>query len=227
MKKLLLSCLLIATAFPGLADDKAKLEAQFRKLIGKFESMQSNPEKAVPAEELKRARGVVLLDRTKAGFIFAYQGGSGVVLVKDGSTENYGAAAFLKANEASLGFQIGGEQSFYVILLMSTNAARGLTDSKVNFAGEARGTAGDQSAGEEGKITEDKRPIRVYSDRTGLYGGAALKGGAIAADDEANRKYYGDYYTVHDILFNKKVKPTDTAKDLAKKLTEAANKKKS
>jgi len=214
-------------AFPGLADDKAKLDAQFRKLTAKFEAMQSNPEKAVPAEELKKARGVILLDRTKAGFIFAYQGGNGIALVKDGNTENYGAAAFLKANEASLGFQVGGEQSFYVILLMSTNATRGLADAKVNFAGEARGTAGDQSAGEEGKITEDQRPIRVYSDRTGLYGGAALKGGAISADDEANRKYYGDYFTIHDILFNKKVKPTDSAKELAKKLTDAAVKKKS
>ena len=218
--------LLFVMATSGWADDKAKLEAQFRKLIGKFESMQSNPEKAVPAEELKKARGVVLLDRTKAGFIFAYQGGNGVALVKDGNTENYGAAAFLKANEASLGFQVGGEQGFYVILLMSTNAARGLTDSKINFGGEARGTAGDQSAGEEGKISVDERPVRVYSDRAGLYGGAALKGGAIAADDEANRKYYGEYFTVHDILFNKKVKPTDSAKELAKKLTAAATAKK-
>jgi lipid-binding SYLF domain-containing protein len=167
----------------------------------------------------------VLLDRTKAGFIFAYQGGSGVAIVKDGQSENYGPVAFLKANEASLGFQIGGEQSFYVILMMSTNSARSLTDSKVNFAGEARGTAGDQTAGEEGKISVDERPIRVYSDRAGLYGGAALKGGAIASDDEANQKYYGDYYTSHDILFNKKVKPTDSAKELAKKLTEAAKKK--
>jgi len=226
MKKILLICLLILTALPGWANDKAKLDGQVRKLMAKFESMQSNPEKAVPAAELKKARAVVLLDRTKAGFIFAYQGGSGVALVKDGQSENYGAVAFLKANEASLGFQVGGEQSFYVILMMSTNAARGLTDSKVNFAGEARGTAGDQTAGEEGKISVDERPVRVYSDRTGLYGGAALKGGAIAADDEANQKYYGEFYTVHDILFNKKVKPTETGKELAKKLTEAATAKK-
>jgi len=226
MKKILLICLLILTALPGWANDKAKLDGQVRKLMAKFESMQSNPEKAVPAAELKKARAVVLLDRTKAGFIFAYQGGSGVALVKDGQSENYGAVAFLKANEASLGFQVGGEQSFYVILMMSTNAARGLTDSKVNFAGEARGTAGDQTAGEEGKISVDERPVRIYSDRTGLYGGAALKGGAIAADDEANQKYYGEFYTVHDILFNKKVKPTETGKELAKKLTEAATAKK-
>ena len=68
----------------------------------------------------------------------------------------------------------------------------------------------------------DERPFRVYSDRSGLYGGAALKGGAITPDDEANRKYYGEYFTVHDILFHKKVKPTETAKEIAKKLTEAS-----
>lgn len=226
MKKILVLCLLLGFGVAGRADDQAKLDAQLRKLGAKFAALQADPEKAVPADELKKARGVILLDRTKAGFIFAYQGGSGVALVKDGNTENYGAAAFLKANEASLGFQVGGEHSFYVILLMSTNAARGLTDAKINFAGEARGTAGDQSAGEEGKISVDERPVRVYSDRAGLYGGAALKGGAISPDDEANRKYYGEYFTVHDILFNKKVKPTDAAKELAKQFATAASAKK-
>jgi lipid-binding SYLF domain-containing protein len=226
MKKLIVVTLCLLAVISGLADDKAKLDAQLRKLTVKFESMQSNPEKAVPADELKKARGVILLDRTKAGFIFAYQGGNGVALVKDGNTENYGAAAFLKANEASLGFQVGGEQSFFVILLMSTNAARSLADSKINFAGEARGTAGDKSAGEEGKISVDERPLRVYSDRAGLYGGAALKGGAISAADEANRKYYGEYFTLHDILFTKQVKPTESAKELARKLTAVATVKK-
>jgi lipid-binding SYLF domain-containing protein len=228
MTKLLLSgLLLLALAVPAWADeDKSQLDARVRKLAEKFEAMQANPEKAVPAAELSKARAVVLLDRTKAGFIFAYQGGSGVALAKKGSTEDYGPAAFLKANEASLGFQIGGEQAFYVILLMSTNAARHLADSKIDFAGEARGTAGDQSAGEEGRFSADEHPIRVYSDRAGLYGGAALKGGAIAADDKANRTYYGEYFTIQDILFDGKVKPTDAARDLAKKLTAAATDKK-
>jgi hypothetical protein len=34
--------------------------------------------------------------------------------------------------------------------------------------------------------------VLVLEDRTGLYGGAALKGGAVAPDDEANRVYYGE-----------------------------------
>ena len=36
-----------------------------------------------PAETLRKAQGIILLDRTKAGFLFAYQGGGGVAMVKD------------------------------------------------------------------------------------------------------------------------------------------------
>lgn len=225
MKTLAVGLLMLGFASSTFALDKAELDHRIRKLTAKFESMQSNPEKRVPADNLRRAKGVILLDRTKAGFIFAYQGGSGVALVRDPKTDKWSSTAFVSANEASLGFQIGGEQAFYVILFMHTNAVRMLTDAKIDFAGEARGTAGDATAGEEGKISENEHPVLIYDDRAGLYGGVAIKGGAISADDEANRIYYGDYVTMRDILLDKKVKATDSASELAKKLTEQSNKK--
>ena len=80
MKTLTLGLLLLGLATSALALDKADLDHRIRKLTAKFESMQSNPEKRVPADVLRQAKGVILLDRTKAGFIFAYQGGSGVAL---------------------------------------------------------------------------------------------------------------------------------------------------
>ncbi|MEK7706830.1 MAG: lipid-binding SYLF domain-containing protein [Verrucomicrobiota bacterium] len=225
MKTPILGLILLSFATSTFALDKAALDHRIRKLTGKFESMQSNPEKCVPADNLRQAKGVILLDRTKAGFIFAYQGGSGVALAKDPKTEGWSPAAFVRANEASLGFQIGGEKAFYVILLMHTNAVRMLTEARIDFAGEARGTAGDSSAGAEGKISITEHSVLVYDDRVGLYGGAAIKGGAISADDEANRVYYDQYVTLRDILFDKKVKATDSASELAKKVTEHSNKK--
>jgi len=68
-------------------------------------------------------------------------------MVKDPKLETWSPAALLKANEASLGFQVGGQQSFVVILLMTTNATRSLADGEIDFGGEARGTAGNSSAG--------------------------------------------------------------------------------
>src|SRR6476646_8592270 len=94
------------------AVDKPELDRKIQKNVGKFAAMQQKVEKAAPADLLKKARGIVLLDRTKAGFIFAYQGGSGVAMVRDPKTAKWGPAAFLTANEASLGFQVGGERNF-------------------------------------------------------------------------------------------------------------------
>lgn len=225
MKALTFVLALLSLVTSASALDKAELDYRIRKLTAKFDALQANPEKRVPADNLRKAQGVILLDRTKAGFIFAYQGGGGVALVKEPKTGKWSPAAFVSANEASLGFQIGGEQAFYVILLMHTNAVRMLTDTKIDFAGEARGTAGDASAGEEGKISTTEHPVLVYDSRTGLFGGAAIKGGAISANDEANRIYYGDYLTMQDILFDHKVPASESATELVKRFTEQTKKK--
>jgi SH3 domain-containing YSC84-like protein 1 len=225
MKMIMLNLLLMGFVSSALAADKAQLDNRIHALTAKFEAMQAKPDKAVPAEYLRKARGIVLLDRTKAGFIFAYQGGGGVAMVKYGRSENWSPVAFLGATEASLGFQIGGEQAFFVILLMNTNATRLLTEPNFEFGGEARGTAGNESAGEEGKISSTELNVLVYSDRKGLFGGAAIKGGAITPDAESNHAYYGEFLSMNDILFGKKVKPTEAATELAKKLTEQSKRK--
>src|SRR5437773_9252357 len=118
MKTLTFGLLLLGVASATLATDKAELDYRIRKLTAKFEAMQAKPDKAIPPETLLQAQGIILLDRTKAGFIFAYQGGAGVALVKQPGTDRWSPAAFVAANEGSLGFQVGGQQSFIVILLM-------------------------------------------------------------------------------------------------------------
>ena len=224
MKTIIAGLLLLCFAGSALALDKAELDNRIRKLSLKFDALQAKPDKRVPAEILSKAQGIIFLDRTKAGFLFAFQGGSGVAMVKEPKTDQWSPSAFLNASEASLGFQIGGQQSFIVILLMSTNATRMLTDSKFDFGGEARGTAGDSSAGAEGNFSSTEQPVLIYSDHQGLYGGAAIKGGAISFDLNANLAYYNQAVSMQDILFDKRVKPTQAATDLAAKIVEHAKK---
>lgn len=212
--------MIMGLASAALAIEPAELDHRIRELTGKFEMLQSQANKRIPADVLRRAQGVILLDRTKAGFLFAYEGGGGVAMVRNAKTDSWSPAAFLGASEASLGFQIGGEQDFYVILLMSADANRILTEPNFKFGGEARGTAGDVSAGQEGKITTPDQPVLVYDSRKGLYGGATIQGGAITPDDKANRIYYGQFVTMRDILFEHKVQQTEAAFNLAAKLNE-------
>jgi SH3 domain-containing YSC84-like protein 1 len=220
MKYLVIVLLLLGMAAPTRAVDKADLDKFIRRITTKLEAMQAKPDKRIPAESLRNAKGIVLLDRTKAGFVFAFEGGGGLAMVKDAKSGSWSAPAFMRANEASLGLQIGGQQSFVVMLLMNTNATRALTDSNVNFGGEASGTAGNAAGKADGTIPADTgQVVMVYSDSTGFYGGVSVKGGDLSPDTDANVAYYGQSLTPKEILFDQKVKPSDTATALAQQIS--------
>ncbi|MGA2751226.1 MAG: lipid-binding SYLF domain-containing protein [Verrucomicrobiota bacterium] len=218
MKKRIVSMVFVSAALAASALDRADLDGRIHALTYKFESLQMQPDKRIPADVLRRAQGIILLDRTKAGIVFAYEGGGGVALAKDPKTGRWSAPAFLTASHASLGIQIGGEQNFFAILLMTTNAPRVLTDPHVDFGGDARGTAGDSSAGAGAAVSDSERPVLVYDSRKGLYGGVSIKGGSIAPDETANRVYYGEALAMRDILYEKKVEATPVAKELIGKI---------
>ena len=207
------SCLASAV----MAIEPAELDNRIRTLTDKFEAFQHQPGKSIPAETLSQAQGIILLNTTKGGLVFGYQGGDGVAMVKDAKLGQWSAAAFVKANEASFGAQIGEEQNFYIILLMTTNSTWKLLDPKIEFAAGASGTANASTAGVKTQ-TPSEQDVLVYKDRVGLYGGAVVKGGGISFDGEANRVCYGQDLSMRDILFDHKVQPSTTASQLADKI---------
>ncbi|MCP5518695.1 MAG: hypothetical protein H7A45_15735 [Verrucomicrobiales bacterium] len=62
----------------------------------------------------------------------------------------------------------------------------------------------------------------VFGQAKGLCGGAVVKGGSVSANDKANERYYGRFYSTKEILFEGGVEPSETARALGKKLDEAA-----
>jgi len=211
--------LVLGLTTPAFGQTKEELDNKVRKLISKFDSLQANLDARIPAEKLKKATGVIIMERTKGGFIVGYEQGSGVAMIKNKG--KWSPMSFMTSHEGSFGAQIGGKSSFTVILLMNDAARDRLTNPKVDFGGEAAGTGGDESGGVGGDFTEE-HPVLVFGESKGLYGGAVVKGGTVSADDKANTKYYGQFYSTKDILFEGKVKASDTATELAKKLDEAA-----
>jgi SH3 domain-containing YSC84-like protein 1 len=219
MKTFLLTTLLFGLAATALADAKGDLDDRVRKLMAQFDSLQANAEARIPAEKLKQAKGVIVMDRTKGGFVVGYERGSGIAMIKN--KDKWGAFSFMDSNEGSFGAQIGGKNTFCVILLMTDAARDRLLESKVTFGGEAGGTGGSSSGGVGDNFTKEP-PVLVFGEAKGLYGGAAIKGGNVASDDKANKNYYGKFYSIKDILFEKKVEPSETATEFARKLEEAA-----
>src|SRR5690242_6780263 len=223
MKRAISGLLLLSFVGSALAVQPHELDRRIYRLTAKFEEMQEKPDKRVPPELLRKAQGIILLDRTKAGFLFAFQGGVGVAMNRDPNTHQWSAPAFISANDASIGFQVGGEQGFFVILIMNSSATRLLTDPTFQVGGEASGTAGNLSGGAEGSVASTEMPVLVFHDKKGLFGGASVKAGNITPDKEANWIYYGQYLTMRDILFEGKVQPTESAARLADKLNYYSN----
>ena len=168
----------------------------------------------MPADVLRRAKGIILLNRIKAGFMFAAGTGGGVAMVKEKSGD-WSPAVFIRSNEGSFGLQAGGEQDFCVMLLMTAGTTHRLMDSTIQFGNEAHATTGNDSGGAEKKINSDDQSVLVYAARSGFYGGVEFKGGKLSADRNANEIYYDRFVTLHDILFDHKVESTETARELA------------
>jgi lipid-binding SYLF domain-containing protein len=207
--------LVLGLATTTFAQTTNELNDKVRKLMAQFDSLQANAEARIPADKLKKAEGVIVMDRTKGGFIFGYEQGFGVAMVKNKG--DWSPFSFMSSQEGSFGAQIGGKSTFCVILLMNEKARDRLVDPKVNFGGEAAGTGGSDSGGVGGNLTEEPL-VLIFGESKGLYGGAVVKGGSVSADDKANEKYYGRFYSIKDILFDGKVKPSETAREFAKKL---------
>jgi SH3 domain-containing YSC84-like protein 1 len=215
MKWVIATLLLLGFAGTTLAVNQAELDHRIQMLTSKFEIMEAKPEKRIPPKLLSQAQGIVLLDRFKAGFLFAYEGGAGIAMARNPHTGGWSAPLFVSANQASLGFQAGGKESFVVILLMDKDAVHGLAANNFSFGGEASGTAGNATGGADGTVSSNQPSILVYSDASGLYGGVAVKGGNISPDTKAGIAYYGEYVSPEQILFEQKVKPSIAASRLA------------
>lgn len=211
--------LVFGLATTAFAQTKSELDDRVHKLMAEFDSLQANAEARIPAEKLKKAMGVIVMDRTKGGLVFGYEQGIGVAMVKNKG--DWSPFSFMSSHEGSFGAQIGGKTTFCVILLMNEAARDRLVNPKVNFGGEAGGTGGSDSGGVGDNFTEEP-PVLIFGTSKGLYGGAVIKGGSVSVDNNANNKYYGEFHSIKDILFEKKVKASETATEFAKKLDEAA-----
>jgi SH3 domain-containing YSC84-like protein 1 len=215
---LLVAVLVLTT----VAASKNQLDSRVRDLADYFSSVQNDPSKAVPAEILSKAEGLVIMRNYKAGFIVGVSGGRGVAIVKNKATGSWGPVAFLKAGEGSFGFQAGAQRSDMILVLMNKDALSLLTNPNLKLGVDIRATVGPKSAGDQANLKTDDTPVLVYGDTRGLFGGAAIETGGLFPDQGDNEDYYGQKLSTSDILTGGKVEPTPAAKQLAEKIDQFA-----
>jgi len=182
-------------------------------IIERFEAI---PEKGIPASVMKAARGVAILNVTKAGFIGSARGGSGVVVAR--TEKGWSAPSAIGTGGLGVGFQAGVEITEFVIVLNTPAAVDAFAkQGNVTLGGNLSVAAGPIGRSAEGSVGL-QAAMYTYSISQGLFAGVSLEGTGLATRDDTNAAYYGRSATAGEILSGK-VPPPAGARNLLKVLS--------
>ena len=158
----------------------------------------------IPQELLDKAECVVVLPSVKKlaiGIGGSY--GRGVMVCRTGEhfTGPWGAPAFYALEGGNIGFQLGGQATDFVLLVMNPRGARSLFSSKVKLGADAAAAAGPKGrAAQAATDVVMKAEILSYSRSKGLFAGVSLEGSTLRSDGGANDNLYGKKLNSEDIL---------------------------
>jgi lipid-binding SYLF domain-containing protein len=187
---------------PLTTKDKATLTDS----VTVLDELTSAPDKGIPQELLAKADCILIFPSVdKGAFIVGGKHGNGVASCRqpDGKM---GPLSFYTVGGASVGFQIGGQTTDLVMLIMNEQGISHLLADKFTIGGEAAATAGP--VGRTTQASTDAQmhaQILSWSRSQGLFAGAAIDGSVVKPNVQANRRLYGKETTGKEILVASKL----------------------
>ncbi len=170
----------------------------------------------IPQDVLNKAYCVVVLPSVvKAAFVVGGSYGRGVMTCRSGANFEgpWGAPTMMALEGGSVGFQIGGQATDFVLLLMNDRSAKSILSSKVKIGADASAAAGPKgrTASADTDVTM-RAEILSYSRARGVFAGVSLEGSTLRPDNDANKKLYGEQENAEAIVLKGAVKPPPSAK---------------
>ena len=163
----------------------------------------------IPQDLLDKAECLVILPSVKKGaFGIGGSYGRGVMVCRSGEhyKGKWGAPAMYALEGVSIGFQLGGQATDFVLLVMNPKGAKSLLSSKVKLGADASAAAGPKGRTAEGATDiVMNAEILSYSRNKGLFAGVSLEGSTLRSDGSANEKLYGRKLTAKEIIRGGKV----------------------
>jgi lipid-binding SYLF domain-containing protein len=217
MKTLLALLLVSAMVIPASAADSSTEQERVEDSGQVLKEILNIPDN-IPQDLLDKAECVIVLPSVKkAAFGVGASYGRGVMICRSGLhyTGPWGAPALYALEGASIGFQIGGQATDFVFLVMNPKGARSLLSSKVKLGADASAAAGPKGRTAEGATDiVMNAEILSYSRNKGLFAGISLEGSTLRSDGSANEKLYGQKLSARDIIRRGKVKTPECAAEL-------------
>ena len=163
----------------------------------------------IPQDLLDKAECLIILPSVKKGaFGIGGSYGRGVMVCRSGEhyKGRWGAPALYALEGISIGFQLGGQATDFVLLVMNPKGAESLLHSKVKLGADASAAAGPKGRTAEGATDiVMNAEILSYSRNKGLFAGVSLEGSTLRSDGSANEKLYKRKLTAKEIIRGGKV----------------------
>ena len=234
MKKLagIATCLLLVVPALSAADkeDKGKIEDRLQNSGQVMQEILKMPD-TIPQSILDKARCVIVLPSVvKAAFVVGGSYGRGDMVCRSGQdfTGPWGAPAMYQLEAGSVGFQIGGQATDFVLLIMNDRGMRSILNNKVKLGGDVSVAAGplgrDAAADTDAAMRAE---ILTYSRSRGLFAGVSLDGASLRPDGDANAVLYGEGARVQEVVSHAPADAPKAAQALDSTLDQASPRLKS
>jgi len=206
MRKLLAMGMLLAlTAAPMLAarPDNEKETDRLENAGTVMDEIMNIPDD-IPQDLLDKAECVVVFPSVlKAAFGIGGSYGRGAMVCRTGEhyTGPWGAPSMMALEGGSFGFQLGGQATDFVLLIMNPRGAKAILSSKVKLGADMAAAAGPKGRDASAETDATMRAeILTYSRSRGLFAGISLEGSTLRPDNDANEKLYGKKLTATETI---------------------------
>jgi lipid-binding SYLF domain-containing protein len=172
----------------------------------------------VPADVLNKAECVVILPSVMK-FALGIGGsyGRGLMTCRGGQAFDgpWGAPTMMMLGGGSIGFQLGGQATDFVLFVMNPRGVNSLLSSQVKLGADMSAAAGPKGRTLEAATDVTMRAeILSYSRARGLFAGVSLEGGTLRVDNDSNEKVYGKPTAGRDIVLGGKIPAPKVAANL-------------
>jgi SH3 domain-containing YSC84-like protein 1 len=201
---LFLALTLAGLPMATLAADKDKVEDRIENCGTVLKEIMDIPDD-IPQDLIDKAECVIVYPSViKAAFVFGGSYGRGAMTCRTGEhfTGPWGAPTMMALEGGSVGLQIGGQATDFVLLVMNPRGAKAILNSKVKLGADASAAAGPK--GRDATAATDvtlRSEVLSYSRARGLFAGVSLEGSTVRPDKNANEKLYGKKVEAKDIVF--------------------------
>jgi lipid-binding SYLF domain-containing protein len=159
----------------------------------------------IPQDLLDKSECVIVYPSVvKAAFVVGGSYGRGSMTCRTGEhyTGPWSAPSMMALEGGSVGFQIGGQATDFVLLVMNARGAHSILKSKVKLGADASVAGGPKGRTADASTDVTLRAeVLSYSRARGLFAGISLEGSTVRPDSDANTRVYGKKLEAEEIIF--------------------------